>query len=319
VTKVSAGDRPTTRSSPFFVTGFQRSGTTLLRMMLDSHPKVAIPLDTTGLWARTEGRLGEFGSLEEEGNRRRLVESLLVEERIRLWRVPLSVDDVVSAISRPGYPGVIEGFHLAYARSKGKTRWGDKDPGNMLRLASVLEWFPDARIVHIVRDGRDACQSLLKQSFGGDDLLRCAEQWREQVGWVRQIGRILGAQRYHELRYEDLVEHPESVLRTLASFLDLDWSPSMLEYHRRVDESVPEEKRHIWPLLDRPPQVSARYRWKAEMSDGQRICFEKRAGRVLAECGYETIPGGASGAYLTEAVLAARRARAALAGRFRRR
>jgi hypothetical protein len=301
------------------VTGFQRSGTTLLRMMLDSHPEVAIPLDTTGLWVRTERRLDAFAPLEDETNRRRLVESLLIEERIRLWQVPLSVDDVIAASSRPGYPGVIEGFHLAYARSKGKTRWGDKDPGNMVRLPSVLGWFPDARIVHIVRDGRDACLSLLKQSFGGDDLLRCAEQWREQVWWVRQIGGILGAERYHELRYEDLIEGPEAVLRALARFLDLDWSPAMLEYHRRVEESVPDEKRHIWPLLDRPPQASARYRWKREMSEGERICFEKRAGRVLKDCGYETLPAGPSGAYLTEARLAARRVRAAVAGRMRRR
>lgn len=310
---------PTPDSAPFFVTGFQRSGTTLLRMMLDSHPEVAIPLDTTGLWSRKERQLGAFGPLEDEANRRRLVESLLAEERIRLWQVPLTVDDVIRASSRAGYPGVIEGFHIAYARSKGKTRWGDKDPGTMVRLPSVLGWFPDARIVHIVRDGRDACLSLLRQSFGGDDLMRCAEQWREQVWWVRQIGGILGEERYHELRYEDLVEDPEAVLRPLARFLDLEWSPAMLEYHRRVEESVPEEKRHIWPLLDRPPQASARYRWKREMSEGERTCFEKRAGRVLAEYDYETLPGGASGAYLTEALLAARRARAAVAGRIRRR
>jgi hypothetical protein len=319
VTTVSPEDRPKFSPEPFFVTGFQRSGTTLLRMMLDSHPEVAIPLDTTGLWARAERRLSEFGPLEEDANRRRLIESLLAEERIRLWQVPLSVDEVISASSRPGYPGVIEGFHLAYAHSKGKSRWGDKDPGNMVRLPSVLGWFPDARVVHIVRDGRDACLSLLKQSFGGDDLLRCAEQWREQVGWVRQIGRILGEERYHELRYEDLVEDPEAVLRPLARFLDLEWSPAMLEYHRRVEESVPEQKRHIWPLLDRPPQASARYRWKREMSTGERICFEKRAGRMLAEFGYETLPGGASGAYLTEAMLAARRVSSAIAGRLRRR
>ena len=74
----------------------------------------------------------------------------------------------------------------------------------------------------------------------------------------------------------------------------------MLEYHRRVGDSVPSEKRHIWPLLAQPPQLTACARWKREMSPGARICFEKRAGRVLREAGYETLDGGASGAYSTE-------------------
>ena len=307
-----------TDESPIFVTGFQRSGTTLLRLMLDSHPELAIPLDTTGLWARYERRLDEFGSLENPGSLRRLVGSLLEEERIRLWNVPLQPEQIIGASERPGFPGVIEGFYLAYAASHGKARWGDKDPGSMLRLATVLRWFPDARVVHIVRDGRDACMSLLKQEFGGNDLLHCAEQWREQVWWVRQIGSILGPDRYFELRYEDLVENPEGALRPLAAFLRLAWSPEMLEYHRRVGSAVPEEKRHIWPLLDRPPQEAARYRWKREMSSGKRVCFEKRAGRVLAESGYEVLAGGASGAYRTELVLALGRVRSALGGRLRR-
>jgi hypothetical protein len=303
---------------PFFIVGFQRSGTSLLRMMLDSHPEVAIPLDTTGLWARYEQRLDEFGSLSEVESRRRLVESILSDERIRLWETPLTVDDVLDASRRPGFPGMIEGFHRAYAGARGKSRWGDKDPGNMVRLHLVLGWFPDARIVHIVRDGRDSCLSLLKQEFGGDDLLQCADQWREQVWWVRRIGRILGESQYFELRYEDLVEQPERALRPLAAFLGLDWSPEMLDYHRRVDDAVPSDKRHIWPLLDQPPQQSARYRWKREMSPGARTCFEKRAGRVLRESGYETLEGGASGAYLSELGFSLNRIRAAVVRRLRR-
>ena len=303
---------------PVFIIGFQRSGTSLLRMMLDSHPDVAIPLDTTGLWARYEQRLSEFGPLTDLESRRRLVESILSDERIRLWETPLGVDDVIGASRLPGYPGVIDGFQNAYARAKGKAHWGDKDPGNMGRLGSVLRWFPDARIVHIVRDGRDACMSLLKQDFGGEDLLQCAEAWREQVWWVRQIGRILGESQYFELRYEDLVERPEQVLRELVEFLGFEWSPEMLEYHRRVDEAVPDEKRHIWPLLDRPPQRSALYRWKTDMRRGERVCFEKRAGAVLQDLGYETIVGGASGAYGTELNLLLRRVRAAVRDRLRR-
>jgi hypothetical protein len=313
-------DAGTGLSEPrFFIVGFQRSGTTLLRLMLDSHPRVAIPLDTTGLWARYEKRLGEFGSLTTTETRRRLIESILADERIRLWETPLSVDEIVNSSNLPGYPGVIDGFYRAYSRARGKSRWGDKDPGNMGRLDQVLRWFPDAKIIHIVRDGRDACMSLIRQEFGGEDLLQCAEAWREQVWWVRRIGRILGESRYFEIRYEDLVEEPERTLRLLVAFLDLEWSPEMLEYHRRVDDAVPGEKRHIWPLLDQPPQKSARFRWKREMSGGARICFEKRAGSVLRESGYETLPGVVSGAYMAELGFTLRRIRDVIGRRIRSR
>ena len=92
----------------------------------------------------------------------------------------------------------------------------------------------------------------------------------------------------------------------------------MLEYHRRVDEAVRAEKRHIWPLLDSPPQPSALYRWKTDMSPGKRVCFEKRAGQVLQDLRYETLSGGASGAYVTELTLSLRRVLAAVAGGMRR-
>lgn len=285
---------------PLFIVGFQRSGTTLLRAMLDSHPDVAIPLDTVGLWARYEDRLDAYGSLADEVQVRRLVGDILEEERLKLWEEPLAVDEVLSQRRRPGYPGIVEAFYLAYAARKGKSRWGDKDPGNMRRLDRVLRWFPDAKIVHIIRDGRDACLSHLRQSFGHSELLPCAVDWREEVWWVRNIGRILGSDSYFELRYEDLVEDTETVLRDLCDFLELPYSESLRSYHERRDEMVPESKRELWPLLAEPPRRDNLERWRTEMSEGRRVCFEKRAGDLLADMGYATLEGRPSGAYLSE-------------------
>jgi len=119
----------------------------------------------------------------------------------------------------PGYPGIIDAFYRAYAGAKDKAIWGDKDPGNMLRIPGLLRWFPDARILHIIRDGRDACLSQLKQDFGFNDCLPCAEAWREQVWWVRQLGELLGPEQYLEVRYEDLVADAEGQLKRISRFL----------------------------------------------------------------------------------------------------
>ena len=273
--------------TPFFIVGFQRSGTTLLRLMLDNHPEVAVPLDTVGLWARYADRLDTYGPLDRPAERARLVRDILAEERIRLWQAGLTLEDVEAALIRPGWPGIMAAFNRAYARKQGKSRWGDKDPGNMQRIQQLNAWFPEARFIHIIRDGRDACLSHRKQSFGYDDVLECANGWREEVLWVRRMGALLDG-RYHEVRYEDLVREPEAELRRICGFLGLEWDPGMLAYHQQVSKSVPDEKRHIWPLLDKPPQTDNLDRWKREMRPGMRVAFEKRAGGMLREMGYET-------------------------------
>lgn len=287
---------------PFFIVGFQRSGTTLLRLMLDSHPRVAVPLDTTGLWARYDDRRPEFGRLETAADRYRMIEAFLQEERIRLWETELDAADIAARAENVGgdYPAIVAAFHEAYAAAHGKDFWGSKDPGDMLRIHRIHGWFPDARFIHLVRDGRDACLSQREQTFGHDDVLACAADWREQVWWVRRMGSLLGAERYHELRYEDLVTDPEKELRSLCRFLDLEFEPAMLSYHRRVSQAIPDEKRHIWPMIDRAPRRDNIEKWRERMSEGEKICFEKRAHDVLEELGYEVRAGSPRGAYGTE-------------------
>jgi Sulfotransferase family len=291
----------TERPVPFFIIGFQRSGTTLLRLMLDSHPEVAIPLDTAGLWAAYQDRLeASYNDLSTVEDRLRLIEAIVGEERIRLWGVQVTAEQVVASLDGSDFAAVIAAFHKAYARTKGKVRWGSKDPGDTRRISVINEWFPDAQFVHIIRDGRDACLSQLGQDFGHSELIPCAVDWQEQISWVGKIGAILGSDRYLELRYEDLVADPEVVLNRVCEFLGLPFDSCMLEYYRRVGEAVPDEKRKIWPLIDRPPQKSNINRWKSRMSTGERICFEKRAWGALRDNGYEVYDPRPSGAYVTE-------------------
>lgn len=306
-------------TSPVFVIGFQRSGTTLLRLMLNNHPDLAIPLDTTGLWSRTEAQLSSYGDLTQPEAREGLVASLLQEERIRLWEIPLTASDVLNRWTNGEFSGLIAAFYQSYAAYWGKRYWGDKDPGNMLRIGQISRWFPQARFLHIIRDGRDACLSQLRQDFGYDDVLPCASAWREQIWWVREVGVVMGPQRYFELRYEDLVNAPEPHLRAICQFLGLDYSEQMLQYHQKVEQSVPDSKRHLWPMLGEQPRADNTEQWKKKMTAGQRVCFEKRAGPLLRVLGYPTLPGQPAGGYFEELRSLARRARLGMTSRFKKR
>jgi hypothetical protein len=285
--------------SSFFIVGFQRSGTTLLRVMLDAHPDIAIPLDTVGLWDRYERMLPAYGSLSSGDGRRRIIQDLLKEERILLWKEPFTEEEISERWPDLTYPGLIQAFYRAYADRRGKRIWGDKDPGNMVRIDQLNRWFPDSLIIHIIRDGRDACLSQMKQDFGFENLLECAAGWREEVQWVRRMGQLLGPARYREILYEALISDPAAELQELCGFLGITYDPAMLAYHQSVDRAVPEEKRHVWPLIAAPPVKDNAGRWKEQMTASQRICFEKRAGKVLGELGYEVLPNP-SGGYLEE-------------------
>jgi hypothetical protein len=293
---------------PFFIGGFQRSGTTLLRLMLDNHPQIAIPLDTTDLWFSYSYRLGRYNDLKSDTDLRTMVGDLLEEERIKLWNIPIEANQVIDQVNSLHFSSVIAAFYKCYAQAKGKLYWGDKNPGNLSRMDLLNQWFPDCQFVHIIRDGRDACLSHLEQTFGHDDMLACACDWREEVQWVRRMGRLIGPARYAELRYEDLVTSPETELLRLSEFLHIDYHPDMMKYHEHVNSSIPASKLHIWPKIVKPPLADNINRWKGRMPRGLQLCFEKRAGSILRDLGYDVSPGPWSGGYCQEVLTIARRA-----------
>ncbi|MBA3384882.1 MAG: sulfotransferase [Actinobacteria bacterium] len=264
--------------SAVVVLGVSRSGTTLLKAMLDAHSQLAIPSESyflPQLWDRHG----------ERPERDAFVEDLTRLERVREWGV--DPEDVRARLpERPTFAEAIQSIYRLYAEARGKARFGDKTPLYMQHLDVLERAFPGARYVHIVRDGRDAAFSLLamtrKPRFnlsrprGVGDF---AVAWRREVRAAQVFGRTHA---YHEIRYEDLVEQPESRLREVCVFLGLEYEPAMLEYHRREDPSLYADH----PRLAEPPVRDTRS-WRREMRPADAELFEAIAGDLLAELGYE--------------------------------
>ena len=141
-----------------------------------------------------------------------------------------------------------------------------------------------------MRDGRDCAQSHRSKHYlyGYENVLRVALEWREQVTLCHKMGAMLPPERFFELRYEDLLAEPTAELSRLCAFLNLPFSPLMLEYPSHVEEHVPQDRRSLWPLLDRPPIAANAFKWKSDMSSGDRAVFERNAGDLLRTFGYET-------------------------------
>jgi len=270
-------------SAPLLVLGVRRSGTTLLRVMLDRNSALAIPDESYFIpqLARRHGRRPD--PVEFLDDLRRV-------PTLRDWG--LAPDDVAPRL-RPGMTTgeAIAAVYEAYAAARGKARWGDKTPMYMEYLSLLQELLPDARFVHLIRDGRDAALSFLGMPEGvvtrtwahprtAPDF---ACQWRREVLAGRALGRRVGAERYLELRYEALVEGPERELERVCAFAGLRYEPAMLGYADEVDVSTKPHQQS----LKRPPTPGLR-NWRTAMATDDERAFEAVAGDLLAELGYET-------------------------------
>ena len=274
-------------SPPIFLFGFERSGTTLLSMMVGAHPRIAMPFSTTELWYRYGALLDRYNGLDAARDVERIVDDLLQEERICLWDVTLVRDEVLNGLAPGSYPNVIARFHTLYAQHTGKDRWGNIAISTLNNMDMANVWFPNARFIHIVRDGRDVALSHETYPYGSSNVGECANAWVHQLRVNLKMGAILGPNRYLVVRYEDLILESEPTLRRMCEFMGVAYSSAMLEYPSMVEKKVPENRRWLWPVLNKPPAKSNVYRWKTKLSTTKRIVFERAAGGMLAEFGYE--------------------------------
>ena len=296
-----------------FVVGCGRSGTTLLRLMLDAHPDLAIPPESHFL-SRFGHAIDRYAAAGGGVDPERLAADIMRTKTFAAWKVPdEDVLERVRSLAAPAsFADVIDAVYTAYVQPRGASRWGDKTPRYVLDIPLFDRLFPGSRFVHIVRDGRDVAMSLRSVRFGPNDPMSAAGFWARRVRAGRRDGGRLGPQRYSEIRYEALVADPERELRAICEVIDLPWDAAMLEYHRGVDEALPDDRRSQHRHEDRPPTAGLRD-WRTEMPAADVAAFEAVAGDLLDELGYER------GAPPPDSALRARAAWHVASGRVKRR
>jgi hypothetical protein len=287
---------------PTFLFGMERSGTTLLSMMVGAHPQIAVPLATTGLWIDFAERLGDFNDLATRADVARLVDAIHGHERIRLWDAELQREALLADLPPGDYGAVVARFHAEYARAKGKPYWANVDIATFENMDLVNSWFADARFLHIIRDGRDVALSHQTMPYGAGNIAECARAWVNRTATSVKMGRILGPARYMTVRFEDLVLDTRPSLERMCDFFGVAFDEGMLRYGEMVDAKIPENRRWLWPSIARPPQESKVGQWRRRMSRTQRIVFEGIANETLKAWGYDAyaaIPKSAA-AYLLD-------------------
>lgn len=279
---------------PVFIVGAPRSGTTLLQFMLRSHPNISLPTAESHFIVPLALRSDEFEPLNEE-NIRRVYEAtagmnpVFVREDLHgLEFDPQALASAACAAQRQRFAQVIDFLFETNAKGEGKIRWGDKTPYYALHLPILNLLFPDAQFIHIVRDGRDCALSMLARRFDLKiyNLVDAASVWARYVRAARRDGRLLGAGRFHEFRYEDLLEQPERTVRSICEFLGEPFSEDVIEFRKPKNQGG---KRPKTPLLLRPVQQDNAGKWRAALTMRQLSIFEAIGGDLLEKYGYERV------------------------------
>lgn len=284
-----------------FIVGSPRSGTTLLRFMLDSHPELAIPPETGFL--RLAPRMRGGGDKLRERFFHALVN---YPEGAPSWPdFEIPEEEFRAALARVVPFTLADGyrtFYRLYAARFGKARWGDKTPHYCFELRAIRRLLPEARFVHIIRDGRDAALSLRGMWFSpGWQIETQAAYWRRCVQAARRDG--LGHADYLEVRYEDLVLDTRATLERVCAHVGLDFEEAMLSYYRRTPARLLEHKGRSRPdgstlvtreqrlrqqsATTRPPDPGRVYAWKRAMCVEEVRRFGRVAGGLLTELGYD--------------------------------
>ena len=265
---------------PVFVVGMPRSGTKLLRDILNNHSLIAITPNDSHCIPYFYRKIRKYGNLEDFSNFERFYndfsETVFFRRLIQREEF-IDVKSWYKAVTDWSYAGVIEAFYRSYVRKENKTIWGDKTPSYLLNLPLLDSLFPEAKFIHIIRDPRDYCLSINK-AFG-KNIYRAAQRWHDSVMKCRQDGRLLSSEKYFEIRYEGLVDLPIDAARSLCAFLNVPFEKNMTNLRKPVGKT--EVGRDTLSV------VSKNYgKWKNQLRERSVRKIEQICGPVMVELGY---------------------------------
>ena len=272
---------------PIFIIGTERSGTNLLRLMLNSHSAIAVPHPPHIM--RLFGPLAPwYGDLTIDRNFRKLISDVcrMVELHPYSWDLVLDREQVLQQARDRSLISIYFAVYDQYLAASGKERWACKSTFMIEQVAEVLLRYPDARFLFMVRDGRDVAVSARSSIFNHYHVYYSAQRWaREQrlgLSWLTRLPR----EQIMLLRYKELIREPEGTLRTLCGFLDEPFEQAMLAFHRTREAQKSAGLSISWENTNLPVISTNTGKYKDLLCDKDILLFEAIAYNELQELGY---------------------------------
>ncbi len=291
----------TNYSTCFFILGNPRSGTTLLRLMLDSHPNVTVPPES--------GFMMWFYPKYKDYNRSRFdvegiiefVDDVQKAKKIENWNLDFEKLKKYLIKSNPkSYQNIIDRTYRFFADQNydDTILWGDKNNFYIYHIKELNALFPNSKFIHLVRDGRDVACSYrelnnkkIESRFAPklpNDISDIANVWNlNNQGIFNDLQEIGMSERTLMLRYEDLVRAPEKELTKITDFLNITYNSKMLEYYKNSVTYEPKDFLQWKANTKKAPQTQSINRYRSELTKEEINLFNEIAIRTLEQHNYE--------------------------------
>jgi protein-tyrosine sulfotransferase len=271
------------KPAPIFLIGVPRSGTTLLRMMIDSHPQIMCGPEAPWLAGRGVGNQINFQNLTK----------FLVHHK---WGPVNGFTGIKEELIYEIVASSINEVMSTSAHSQGKFYWADKTPENIISVPFLYKLFPDAKFIHIFRDGRDVALSTkagqwktinLQSKYVKNNYINALTRWSSWIEKFQGDVRSLNIT-YLPVKYEDLVRSPREEMQRIFSFLEIEWNDKVLTPHKAAHDVVDQKGEGIQSFYNRQSvDTQSLYRWKTQLNWLQRYLTKSVAEEFLLELGYE--------------------------------
>ncbi len=275
-------------SDPIFLMSSERSGTNLLRVMLNAHPEIAAPPPPHLIHVFLPV-LQLYGDIRQEARFEQLARDVarVIENQMATWQIQPTAEDLLAKAHSRSFAALLEAAYALETQARGARRPLVKDNGVITHPFFVLTAFPGSKIIYLVRDARDVALSFKKSTVHVETLGEAARLWAEEQRTA--LRGLVGSSRSDSfliLYYEDLVSDPERSLRELCDFLGEEFAPSMLDYHSTREAKSSAANLQAWENVAAPVMKSNFAKYRTQLSKRKIKAIERHAGPELRLLGY---------------------------------
>ena len=273
--------------APIYIIGTERSGSNLLRLVLNAHSRIAVPhpLHMMRYFAPTEPARGDLGV---PAHLARLVDEVLLLKRVHIhpWTTPIDRQRILDEAQPRDTMGVMGAMYEQVREAEGKARWGCKSTFMVHYVDRALARDPQARFVLLVRDPRDVAASSRRSVFSPFHPWLTALLWVEQQELGLALREELGPVQVLLLRYEDLLDQPEASVRQLCEFLDERFEPDMLRFHEGREAQTSAGLSESWQNTGRPVMSNNAGKYREHLDEREVGMVEAACGALMDRLGY---------------------------------
>jgi len=276
---------------PIFLLGTQRSGSTILRMILNKIPGITAP-QAPHILRRMSPLLKYYGDLYIESNFRDLIDDACTLTELNAISWPISNFDRQAVYERCRTRTLIAILAAIYGHlldETGSVDWCCKGEGDCLYLDEIESFFNNARYIYLYRDGRDVAVSFKSAPIGEKHIYSIANRWKEDQDAIDKFSSSIDSMRFLSLSYEDLTSCPIQTIQRLCSFLSVEYNGSLLEFYKTSEAVQVSCSSEIWKNIARPIFSGNSEKYLTQLSEYEIFLFESICGENLRDLGYSLL------------------------------